>query len=97
MLKGEKEVEIFADPREVLAEIGQVQGMSAYGDTDDLTRFISNQDTERVKKIFLVHGEYAVQKTFCDRLALKGFSEVEVPAMHQEYELFTKEQEKKIA
>jgi len=97
LLNGEKEVEIFADPCEVLAEIGQVQGMSAHGDTDDLTRFISNQDAEKVKKIFLVHGEYAVQKTFCERLALKGFSAVEIPALHQEYELLAKQEEKKIA
>lgn len=91
LLQGEKQVEIFADACEVVAEIGQVQGMSAHGDTDDLTRFISNQDPELVKKIFLVHGEYPTQRSFCDRLALKGFTNVEVPSAHQHYDLTTKE------
>jgi metallo-beta-lactamase family protein len=91
LLKGEKQVEIFADACEVIAEIGQVQGMSAHGDTDDLTRFISNHDPELIKKIFLVHGEYTTQKAFSDRLAVKGFANVEIPSPHQEYDLAGKE------
>ena len=90
LLGGEKEVELFSDPCKVLAEIGQVQGMSAHGDTDDLVRFISNQDADKVKTIFLVHGEYEVQKAFCDRLQLKGFSNIEVPTQHQQYDLSLK-------
>lgn len=87
LLNGEKEVELFSDPCKVLAEVGQVQGMSAHGDTDDLLRFISNQDADKVKAVFLVHGEYEVQKAFAGRLGLKGFSSVEIPAQHQQYDL----------
>ncbi|MFL5738628.1 MAG: MBL fold metallo-hydrolase, partial [Flavisolibacter sp.] len=56
LLAGHHEVEIFGDPCKVAAEIGQISGMSAHGDTDDLCRFISNQDPERIRNIFLVHG-----------------------------------------
>lgn len=94
LIHGEKEVEIFSDPCSVVAEIGQVQGMSAHGDTDDLTRFISNQDPELVKGIFLVHGEYGVQKSFCDRLFLKGFHHVVIPSLHQNFDLSVEEEEK---
>jgi metallo-beta-lactamase family protein len=87
LLNGENEVEVFSDPCKVLAEVGQVQGMSAHGDTDDLLRFISNQDPDRVKTVFLVHGEYEVQKAFVDRLGLKGFKSVEIPEQHQLYQL----------
>ena len=87
LLSGEKEVELFSDPCKVLAEVGQMQGMSAHGDTDDLARFISNQDPEKVKMIFLVHGEQKVQKAFAERLSLKGFNTVEIPAHHQQYDL----------
>jgi metallo-beta-lactamase family protein len=87
LLSGVKEVEIFNDPCPVAAEIGQVQGMSAHGDTDDLSQFLSNQNPEKVKAIFLVHGEHSVQKTFADRLSLKGFQRIECPAQHQEYNL----------
>jgi metallo-beta-lactamase family protein len=87
LLNGEKEVEVFSDPCKVLAEVGQVQGMSAHGDTDDLLRFISNQDPDKVKTVFLVHGEFEVQKAFVDRLGMRGFKNVEIPEQHQEYQL----------
>lgn len=87
LLSGTKEVEIFNDLCKVAAEIGQVNGMSAHGDTDDLGQFMSNQVPEKVKGIFLVHGEQIVQKAFADRLSLKGFNRIECPAPHQEYTL----------
>lgn len=87
LLAGVKEVEIFNDPCTVAAEVGQLYGMSAHGDTDDLTQFLSTQDTGKVKAIFLVHGEHAVQKDFAERLLLKGFQRVEIPAQHAGFEL----------
>jgi metallo-beta-lactamase family protein len=61
--------------------------MSAHGDMDDLLQFIANQDTQKVKGIFLVHGEPAVQKTFAERLPVKGFKRIECPSMHESFEL----------
>ena len=87
LLSGVKEIEIFNDPQLVSAEIGQMHGMSAHGDTDDLTQFIANQLPEKVKGIFLVHGEHVVQKAFAERLSLKGFQRIESPSQHQEYSL----------
>jgi metallo-beta-lactamase family protein len=37
--------------------------------------------------VFLVHGEYLVQQEFAARLLRKGFDKVEMPSMHQEFEL----------
>jgi metallo-beta-lactamase family protein len=91
LLDGAKEVEIFGDPCKVVAEIGQVQGMSAHGDTDDLCRFIGNQDAESVAQIFLVHGEFEVQKAFAERLQLKGFKNIGIPAQHENIVLGVKE------
>jgi metallo-beta-lactamase family protein len=87
LLSGVKEIEIFNDACKVLAEIGQMQGMSAHGDMDDLTQFINNQNPEKIKGIFLVHSEQSVQKAFAERLILKGFKRVECPAQHQQYNL----------
>jgi len=87
LLNGVEEVEIFGDPCTVKAEVGKMTGMSAHGDCDELTQFLSCQDPEKVKKIFLVHGEYNVQKEFTTRLELKGYKGVEIPEPHQEFEL----------
>lgn len=85
LLNGAKKVEIFGDACNVSAEVGQIKSLSAHGDTDDLCRFIGCQDAEKVKRVFLVHGEYLVQQELSARLARKGFENVEMPSMHQEF------------
>jgi metallo-beta-lactamase family protein len=87
LLAGEKEVEIFSDPVEVKAQVGQLAGMSAHGDCDDLCRFISAQDPETVRAIYLVHGETGAQKAFQTRLETKGYKNIVIPAQHQEADL----------
>ncbi|MGZ5220122.1 MAG: MBL fold metallo-hydrolase RNA specificity domain-containing protein, partial [Chitinophagaceae bacterium] len=82
LLSGTRQVEIFNEIVRVNAEIGQLQGMSAHGDTDDMMQFLSRQDPGKVKGIFLVHGEHEVQKAFAERLTVKGFKKVECPNHH---------------
>jgi metallo-beta-lactamase family protein len=79
-----KEVNIFGQPHEVNAEIAEMRSMSAHGDYDDLCQFLACQDPQKVKKLFLVHGEYEVQEDFKIRLVRKGFKDVEIPDMHYE-------------
>jgi metallo-beta-lactamase family protein len=95
LLNGTKEVEIFNDPCAVLCEIGQIKGMSAHGDTDDLVKFMSCQEPELISSIYLVHGEYKVQQAFARRLGLKGYKNIEIPGQHQEYTLLSRHIEKR--
>jgi metallo-beta-lactamase family protein len=84
LLAGNKEVGIFGVAHEVHAEIGSIRSMSAHGDYEDLSQFLSCQDPSRVKKLFIVHGEYDVQQAFKDRLLKKGFKDIEIPERHYE-------------
>ena len=84
LLAGSKEVRIYGVSHEVHAEIGQIRSMSAHGDYDDLCQWLSCQDPQQVKRLFLVHGEYDVQEAFKERLMRKGFKDVEVPEMHHQ-------------
>ncbi|RZK55757.1 MAG: MBL fold metallo-hydrolase [Pedobacter sp.] len=84
---GAKEVSIYGDQFEVVAEVQSIQSMSAHGDYEDLLKFVSCQDPSKVKKVFLVHGEYDVQQIFATKLKEKGFSNIEIPDRHQEFEL----------
>jgi metallo-beta-lactamase family protein len=84
LLNGDKEVSIFGIKHEVHAEIGLVKSMSAHGDYEDLCQWLSCQDPQQVKNMFLVHGEYHVQQDFKERLIRKGFLDVEVPPRHYE-------------
>jgi len=84
LMAGAKEVHIFGVLHEVHAEIGSIRSMSAHGDYEDLSQFLSCQDPAKVKVLFIVHGEYDVQQAFQERLRKKGFADVEIPALHYE-------------
>jgi metallo-beta-lactamase family protein len=86
LLCGEKEIELFGDVRPVQAEIGQLIGMSGHGDCDELCQFISCIDANKVKNVFLVHGEYKVQQEFATKLQRKGFEHITIPAQHEQFE-----------
>ena len=79
-----KEIHIFGQLHEVNAEVGEIKSMSAHGDYKDLMQWLSCQDNKKVKKLFLVHGDYDVQLDFKKRLIGKGFTDVEIPERHTE-------------
>ena len=87
LLHGDHEVYIFGEKYEVKAEVSSIKSMSAHGDYEDLLHFLACQDPEKVKKIFLVHGEYDVQQHFSKTLQEKGFLTVEIPEQHSKWEL----------
>ncbi len=85
--RGEKQVHIFGDMYDVRAEVEVIASMSAHGDYEDLLHFLACQEADKVKSIFLVHGEYDVQQAFADRLKEKGFTDVQIPAQHSRVDL----------
>ena len=84
LMAGDKEVSIYGVQHEVHAEIGAIRSMSAHGDYEDLSQWLACQEPKKVKKLFLVHGEFEVQQEFQRRLIRKGFEDVEVPPQHFE-------------
>jgi len=84
---GNKQVKIYGEEHEVRASIGIIESMSAHGDYKDLIHWTECQDPAKVKKLFLVHGEYEVQVAFRERLMQKGFKDVEIPEIHSGVEL----------
>lgn len=87
LMRGSKNVRIYGDDYDVVAEVGVMRSMSAHGDYDDLCQFLSCQDPTVVKTLFIVHGEYDVQQEFQRRLLKKGFKDVQIPDMHQTFNL----------
>jgi metallo-beta-lactamase family protein len=84
LLAGQTEVGIYGVQHEVHASVGVIRSMSAHGDYDDMSQWLSCQDPKQVKRLFLVHGEYGVQQDFKERLVKKGFLDVEIPEQHYE-------------
>jgi metallo-beta-lactamase family protein len=87
LINGDKQVYIFGEMYDVVAEVQSIRSMSAHGDYEDLLHFLSGQNPDKVNKIFLVHGEYEVQQHFAEKLKGAGFEHVEIPFQHQKVEL----------
>jgi metallo-beta-lactamase family protein len=87
LMNGAKQVRIFGEDYNVNAEVEVMRSMSAHGDYNDLLHFLDCQKMEAVKKVFIVHGEYNVQQDFQKKLQAKGFADVNVPALHQVFDL----------
>ena len=87
LMNGAKEVKIYGEQYDVVAEVGSMHSMSAHGDYNDLCQFLSCQDPAKVKSLFIVHGEENVQLEFQKRLEAKNFKDVRVPKLHEEFNL----------
>ena len=85
LMAGNTSVSIFGEHYPVKAEVRIIRSMSAHGDYEDLLKFVECQDPSKVKKLFLVHGEYSVQEAFKEKILEKGFNAVEIPERHQEF------------
>ena len=72
---------------EVNATIAKIEAFSGHGDYNEMKAFLKCQDTTEIKKTFLVHGEYEVQKKYCEELKKAGFHDIEIPVSGQEFEL----------
>jgi metallo-beta-lactamase family protein len=84
IMRGAQEVSIYGTRFKVNAEVGVIRSMSAHGDYEDLSQWLSCQDPKEIKKLFLVHGEYEVQQIFKKWLFKKGFLDIEIPERHYE-------------
>ena len=78
-------VTIFGNPYQVKADIKVINSMSAHADYNDLRQYLSCQNPNDVKRVFIVHGEPAVQTEFKRRLMKKGYEDIEIPELHQEF------------
>jgi metallo-beta-lactamase family protein len=83
---GDETVTIFGDEKKVLAEIKVISSMSAHGDYKEMMEYLVCQDPEEVKAVFLVHGEYEVQKAFRKRLLKRGFNKVFIPNLGESFD-----------
>ena len=73
-------LKIFNQYKEVKAEVEVMDSFSAHGDRDEMRAFVNNQQ-KKLKKLFLVHGEYDTQQAWRSFLRETGFEHIEIPAM----------------
>lgn len=73
---GKPQVHIFGEIFDVKARVESLHSFSAHADYLELIRFLSCQDKEKVKTLFLVHGETEAKSAFRERLLKEGYKNV---------------------
>jgi len=87
IVEREKEIRIFGEPRALRAHVEVMNAYSAHADEPELVEFVSHLDRERLRRIFLVHGDPSAQLAFADALVAAGNVRAEAPARGQRVEL----------
>jgi metallo-beta-lactamase family protein len=86
-LNGEKTLQLAGKKMTIKANILYTDLFSGHGDRNDLLRLIKSQKAERLKNLFLVHGEYSSMQEFEKNLQQEGFKNVSMPEKGQSYDL----------
>ncbi len=87
ILRGDRQISIYGVRYDVNADIRRIDSYSAHADYKEMLHYLSSQNPEAVKKIFLVHGEISTQESYRQRLVEAGFDNVEIPAPGNRFEL----------
>jgi metallo-beta-lactamase family protein len=82
---GAKDVKIFGEPFSVKCKIEKLDSFSAHADKSGLEKYLSFSTPRELKKLFLVHGEVASAGEFLETAKEKGYKNVCVPSLDEEY------------
>lgn len=80
-------VKIFGDEYKVNCKIEVLNSFSAHADHKDIINYIKLFDKKKLKKIFLVHGEFDRQQILLDDLIKNGYNNVIIPDRGDEFNL----------
>jgi metallo-beta-lactamase family protein len=84
---GSQVVKIFGEEFKVNADVVILDSYSAHADYEEMFTYFECQDISKIKKVFLVHGEYETQLNFKEKMLDKGFRNIVIPAMKDEFEI----------
>lgn len=84
---GLRSISIFGETHEVNAHIANIDAFSGHGDYNEMIDFLDCVDKDLLRKVFLVHGEYEVQKAYKQKMIDRGFRNIEIPALGEEFDV----------
>ncbi len=87
LMDGWEKVRIFGDEYTVRSQVVTMDHFSGHADRDELFEYMEFMSPERLKHIFIVHGEESQSLSFCDFLREKGYSSVHYPPEGEEIKI----------
>jgi len=83
----QKEVRIFGDVFRLRANVEEINAFSAHADYSEISEYLARLDLEKLKTVFLVHGEQAARENLKKVLLAQGIRKVEIVEPGREYSL----------
>lgn len=80
IMDGNEKVNIFGEEFDVKAKIKKMDYFSAHADQKELLDYVRLNPPDKLKNIFLVHGEEDMALPFREKLLQKGYKNIEFPA-----------------
>jgi metallo-beta-lactamase family protein len=87
IMDGAESVNIFGDPYNVRAQIKKMDYFSAHADQTGLLKYIDASGPDKIKNIFIVHGEPEESLPLQKIITGKGYKNVVYPKIGEEFEL----------
>lgn len=84
---GATEVKIFGEIYQRRCEVRKLDGMSAHADHSDLLDYVRRHQPNKLKHIFLVHGELEPMTALAKDIRGLGFDHVHTPKEGEEFEV----------
>jgi metallo-beta-lactamase family protein len=79
LMDGDKTVKIFGEEHRVKCEVTSMPYFSAHADRKGILEFVSATPPEKLKKIFIVHGESSQTEALKKALAGRGYRDLVIP------------------
>ena len=86
-MDGEKKVRIFGEQYKVRCRVMRLDDFSAHADRKGLLDYVKSQSPEKLKKVFLVHGEEEQALPLKDAIRSLGFESVQFPAAGETFSI----------
>ena len=87
ILDGDSTVKIFGEEHQVNATIKSLDCFSAHADRHELLQYLNYCSPEKMKKLFLIHGEPESIDSFSNALKSKGYMDLAVPNFAESFTL----------
>ena len=79
ILDGQERVRIFGEEHLVRADVESIEGYSAHADQGELLGWVQGFDRQRLRQVFLVHGEEEAALVLAEGVRALGVRDVRVP------------------
>ena len=87
IVEKEPVIRIFGEEHPLRAEVVKMNGFSAHADRNELLAYFQGIEKEKLRRVFVVHGEPDQSESLAEAIRQQGVPEVHVPDRGNEFEL----------